>query len=83
MNDPDRELIVTMQHIRTIEGFSASPGFCKPGLRAWFDRYDLDLRDFVKNGIPAERLEAVGDAFALATVKWARDCEAKESGGGQ
>lgn len=79
----DRELIVTMQHVRTIEGFSVDPGFCVPGLRAWFKRHGLSLRDFVKHGIPASRLEAVGDAFALAAVKWARECAAKEAGGGR
>ena len=79
----DGELIVTMRHIRTIEGFTAQPGFCHAGLRAWFDRHGLDLRSFVKNGIPASRLEAVGDAFALATVRWARECESREAGGGQ
>jgi hypothetical protein len=35
----------------------------------------FDWKDFVRNGIAAERLEATGDGFALALVDWARKCE--------
>lgn len=69
---------VTTRHLFTIPGYSRRPGFCRGQSRAWAQRHGLDWRDFVRNGIEAETLEATGDAFALALVKWARECEAKE-----
>lgn len=69
---------VTFQHVRTVPYFSKRPGFCRDGMRRWFAEHDLDFHDFVQNGIEAEKLEAIGDAFALAAVKWARECAAHE-----
>lgn len=68
---------VTFQHLRTIPYFNKRPGFCRAGARAWAAQHGIDFRDFVRNGIEAERLEAIGDAFAIATVKWAHECEAR------
>jgi len=70
-------MIVTMRHARTIPGFSAKPGFCASGLRAFARRHAIELREFAKNGIEAERLEATGDGFAIALVQWARECKAR------
>lgn len=70
-------MIVTMRHARTIPGFSTKPGFCASGLRAFAQRHGIDLRAFAREGIAAETLEATGDAFALALVQWARDCDAR------
>lgn len=72
-------MIVTTRHVFTIPYFSRRPGFCRSGCRRWFADHNLDWADFVANGIDSERLEAIGDAFALATVKWARACAAKEA----
>jgi len=72
-------MIVTTRHVFTIPYFRARPGFCRDGMRRWFDAHGLDWADFKANGIEAERLEAIGDAFALATVKWARECTAAEA----
>lgn len=69
-----RELIVTTQHLFTIPGFSARPGFCRGKSRAWFDAQGLDWSAFVREGIEAVRLEATGDGLALALVAWARQC---------
>lgn len=76
-------MIVTFQHLRTIPGFSPRPGFCRENARLFCRRHGISLRDFVRNGIAVERLEATGDALALALVKWARECEAKEVADGR
>lgn len=72
---------VTWQHMRTIPS-RRGRGYCRNGAKALAKRHGLDFRDFVRNGIEAETLEATGDAFALALVAWARECEAKERGHG-
>jgi hypothetical protein len=71
-------MIVTTRHLFTIPGFSPRPGFCRDKTRAWATQQGFDWKDFVRNGIDAEKLEATGDGFALALVAWARECEAKE-----
>lgn len=70
-------LIVTTEHLFTIRGYSRRQGFCRGKSREWFQRHGLDWRDFVRNGISAEKLEATGDGLALALVDWARECEGK------
>lgn len=74
-------MIVTQRHVFSVPGFSKKPGFCVPGVRQWFRANGLDLRDFMHNGIEEEKLLAVGDAFALATVKWAHECAERDAGG--
>ena len=49
---------------------------CFGGARPWFRRHGLDWQDFVANGMPAETLEATGDALALRVVAEARKREA-------
>lgn len=75
-------MIVTFRHLRTVPGFNTRPGFCRDKSKAWAKRHGLDFRDFVRNGIEAEKLEAIGDAFAIALVKWARECDAAETAHG-
>lgn len=72
-------MIVTTRHVFTIPYFNARRGFCRDGMRRWFDAHGLDWADFKAHGIEAERLEAIGDAFALAAVQWARECAATET----
>lgn len=43
-------------------------GFCALGIKAWCDANGFDIRDALKNGVPAELLTATGDAFALRAV---------------
>ena len=69
---------VTTRHLFTIPGYSPRRGFCRGQSREWARRHGFDWRDFVRNGIEAERLEATGDGFALALVRWARECEQQE-----
>lgn len=59
------EVIVTMRHVRQAQ-------VCASGAKAFFERHDLDWRDFVKNGISSATLEAIGDPFALKCVVAAR-----------
>lgn len=50
-------------------------GHCVKGAREWFDRHDLDFRDFIKNGISEERFLSSGDALAAEIVKRKRERE--------
>ena len=59
------QVIVTMRHIRRAK-------MCSRGTRAFFERHGLDYAAFVRDGIPAEHLEATGDAMALQVVEVAR-----------
>lgn len=63
---------VTVQHLRTVQGFGPRPGLCAPGARAWCARYGVSWADFVREGIDADVLLATGDAFAIALVAHAQ-----------
>lgn len=76
-------LIVTTRHLFTVPGYSPRPGFCRGKSRDFFRAHNLDWQAFVREGIPAEELEATGDGLALALVAWARKCEATEATNGQ
>lgn len=62
MSEP---VIVTMKDIRATH-------MCSRGTRDFFSRHGLDWNKFLSEGIPAEELEATGDAMALAVVEVAR-----------
>lgn len=62
---------ITMQHLRSVKGFTAKPGFCAHGVRAWFARHNMDYTDFLKNGVDEEVLLATNDPMALAVVEQA------------
>ena len=49
--------IITMKDLRAC-------GIC-PESKRWFVEYGLDWRDFVRNGIPVEKLRATGDIPSL------------------
>jgi hypothetical protein len=70
-----QEVRVTLQHLRTIPYFRGRAGFCLPKTRAWFQRYGLDFREFVRGGVDESVLLATGDGMAVAIVKWAHECE--------
>jgi len=52
--------------------------YCNPGCRRWFKRYGFDWHDMLRNGIPAARLSAVGDAQADRVVERAEQRERGE-----
>ena len=38
--------------------------YCTKGIRLFCKKYSLDYEDFLKNGIEAEKLEALNDSMA-------------------
>lgn len=58
MTQPER---ITINDIRQC-------GHCAAGIRRWFEAYDLDFRDFLKNGIAIEDFLATGDGLAQQVV---------------
>lgn len=50
-------------------------GHCVKGAREWFERHDLDFREFVKNGIDEEDLLRIGDGLATNVVEHKRKLE--------
>lgn len=58
-------VLVKMEHIRAAR-------MCSRGARAFFQRHGLDWQKFLKDGLPAEVLEATGDAMALQVAELAR-----------
>lgn len=71
-------MIVTLEHLSGVRGFSTRPGFCRRGARAWFARHGLDWDAFRRTGLDASVFLKTGDALALALVK-----HAQETDGGQ
>jgi len=59
---------VTIEDVRAL-------GHCARGIKAWFDGYGLDFRDFLKNGIGVQTFLATGDgqAFRIVEKKRARE----------
>ena len=43
-------------------------GYCGPGLSTWLPAHGFDLRDFVRNGLPARDMIATGDAHGIRVV---------------
>lgn len=44
-------------------------GHCANGIRGWFAQQGFDWRDFVKNGIEAQRMIDTGDVLAIEIVR--------------
>jgi hypothetical protein len=72
MTETDAPILAHMRHIR-------EAGLCSSGMRGWFTLHELDVLDFIRYGIPVERLEATGDHFALRVAALAR-AEATRNG---
>ncbi|UYA98700.1 hypothetical protein P9A44_gp30 [Xanthomonas phage vB_Xar_IVIA-DoCa5] len=60
------ETVVRMAHLRRL-------GYCSSGVRAFFERHELDYASFLKDGIGEAALAATGDGMALAAIEEARD----------
>lgn len=59
--------LVTMRDVRRA-------GVCGSGVVEFFKRYpQLDKREFFRNGLPAEQLEATGDLIALRVIEAAKN----------
>ena len=61
MSDP----IVRIDDVRRV-------ALCSRGARRWFERYGLDFKDFLRNGLPASVIEATGDAFGKTVADGVR-----------
>jgi hypothetical protein len=59
-------MIVTIQDIR-------DAGFCARGARRWAAENGWDFADFLKNGIPIEKMEAHGDYFCMTVAQHVRN----------
>lgn len=44
-------------------------GHCASGARKWFADQGLDFGDFLKNGVPVEKLKALNDGFADQVIE--------------
>jgi hypothetical protein len=58
-------LIITMKDVRAAK-------MCSSGARAFFQKHNLDWKDFLENGITAKRVAETNDAMALRVIEVAR-----------
>ncbi|MNK73307.1 hypothetical protein D3C87_928020 [compost metagenome] len=59
------EVIVRAEHVRRA-------GLCARGMRQWFKAHDLDLLDFINNGMPESKVVALNDALANRALEIAK-----------
>jgi hypothetical protein len=63
ITDPRTDsLIITINDVR-------SAGHCARGARAWFEGHGLDFRAFLRDGIPAVTVLAIGDGWADQVIR--------------
>jgi hypothetical protein len=63
MNDTRTDaMIITINDVR-------AAGHCAQGARAWFEGHGLDFRAFLREGIPAARVLAIGDGLAEQVIR--------------
>lgn len=60
------EIIVRIEHVR-------KAGLCTRGARQWFRMRALDYMQFLKDGLPISRIEAVGDSLSAKVCAAARE----------
>lgn len=65
------QILITMQHVRAAK-LGGTGVLCAPSIRAWCERYGVDLRQLAEEGLPIEQAEAIDDAFAKRVVAIAR-----------
>ncbi len=66
-------VIATIKHVQ--EAKRLHGGYCTRGMGLWFERYGMNLREFLRNGYPAERLEATGDPLGQRVAAIAREAQ--------
>lgn len=59
------QIIATVKHVREEK-------LCTRGMREWLLHHNFDVTEFVVHGLPAEQLEATGDAFGIRVAARAR-----------
>lgn len=65
-------IVVTMKHARAAQ-LAGHGVLCAPGIRPWFAQHGLDYRAFLRDGLPVEEVERIGDAFASRAAQIARE----------
>lgn len=63
-------MLITTKHLETAK--AQGHPMCVRGLRAWFERHGLSFQDFVRNGLPIERVEAT-DELGRVIARIARE----------
>ncbi|MFK2904581.1 hypothetical protein ISP17_11445 [Dyella ginsengisoli] len=71
-------MIVRLEHLAGVPGFSVRGGFCRRGARAWFARHQLDWNAFRHHGIDSAEIERIDDPFARATLAHVKQLEATD-----
>ncbi|WP_239522894.1 hypothetical protein [Stenotrophomonas maltophilia] len=64
---------MTVEHARAAKLGEHSGVLCAAGIRSWMDRHELNLRQFLDEGLPVEQFEALDDAFAQRLAAIARE----------
>ena len=65
---------ITLRHVRSL-GYNKGIMYCVPGMKRFAQKYDIDFREFVKEGIDEEVFLATGDTMGIAVVEEARRLE--------
>jgi len=65
---------MTMVYVRHIR----QANLCASGTRTWFARHCLDYSAFLKDGIDADKILALGDHFGNTVVAKAKEEEAQQ-----
>lgn len=63
---------IYLNDVRSVPMPGRKPGYCVTGIRAFAERYGLDVRAFAREGIDEEVLLATGDAMAIHIVEYVR-----------
>lgn len=67
-----KDIIVTSEHLRILR---QTEDVCVPGAKTWAKEAGVDFKDFMRNGIPAQRLRDSGLHIALRLVEIAEKSE--------
>lgn len=70
-------MIITWSHFKNYRN-KCGKGYCVKGGKRWFERYGLDWKMFLKDGLPEEQFADTGDALGINLVKYAHSLEDKE-----
>lgn len=65
------EIMVTLEHARQAK-LGGKGVLCAPSIRAWCERYHVDLRALAHGGLPIGQVEAIDDAYAQRAAAIAR-----------
>lgn len=63
---------ITLAHARSALG-KGNKNACNRGLRLWFKSHNLDLNDFIKNGIDIEQAKMIDDPIAKKIIEVAEN----------